>query len=288
MLNICLVSPHETRTPGIFNVISRLAHIIALLNNSKRQPVNLVQTHRQSKKWLRKEEKTEEGRPMKVKYRHEWKHEINLSDSIIIRQRLRAVARPDPHAVNGSYEIRSLYFDDLADKALREKIDGLNRREKFRIRYYNGDTSLIHLEKKSRINGLCNKVSAPLTRQEAQSIVDGNLDWMRESRYPLVLELYAKMRAQGIRPKTIVDYRRDPFIFGPGNVRVTLDYNIRTGMRCTDFLNPGCITVPAGDAPIILEVKWDEYLPDIIRDAVDLKGRHAGAFSKYAVCRIYG
>ena len=225
---------------------------------------------------------------MKEKYRHEWKHEINLSDSIIIRQRLRAVARPDPYAVNGSYEIRSLYFDDLADKALREKIDGLNRREKFRIRYYNGDTSLIHLEKKSRINGLCNKVSAPLTRQEAQSIVDGNLDWMRESRYPLVLELYAKMRAQGIQPKTIVDYRRDPFIFGPGNVRVTLDYNIRTGMRCTDFLNPGCITVPAGDAPIILEVKWDEYLPDIIRDAVDLKGRHAGAFSKYAVCRIYG
>ncbi len=225
---------------------------------------------------------------MGTKYRHEWKHEINLSDSIAIRQRLRAVAHPDPHAVNGTYEIRSLYFDNLSDKALREKIDGVNRREKFRIRYYNGDTSLIHLEKKSKINGLCNKVSAPLTAQEAQAIVDGDLDWMPESRYPLIQELYAKMYSQGMQPKTIVDYRRDPFIFGPGNVRVTIDYNIRTGMRCTDFLDWDCVTVPAGDAPIILEVKWDEYLPDIIRDAVDLKGRHASAFSKYAACRLYG
>jgi hypothetical protein len=93
---------------------------------------------------------------------------------------------------------------------------------------------------------------------------------------------------QGLRPKTIVDYTREPFVYAPGNVRVTMDYNIRTGLLCTDFLNPSRITVPAGDAPIILEVKWDEYLPDIIRDAVQLEGRRVAAFSKYAACRIYG
>ena len=82
-------------------------------------------------------------------FRHEWKHEINVSDMISIRQRLRAVAKPDPHAVGGRYFIRSLYFDNLSDKALREKLDGVNRREKFRIRYYNGDTTLIHLEKRA-------------------------------------------------------------------------------------------------------------------------------------------
>ena len=87
---------------------------------------------------------------------------------------------------------------------------------------------------------------------------------------------------------TIVDYTREPFVFAPGNVRVTLDYNIRTGLKCTDFLNPDCVTVPAGDAPIILEVKWDEFLPNIIRDAVQLDGRRSAAFSKYAACRIYG
>ena len=84
-------------------------------------------------------------------YRHEWKHEINFSDRITIRQRLRAIAKPDEHAENGHYTIRSLYFDTPGDKALREKLDGVNRREKFRIRYYNGDTSLVHLEKKCKI-----------------------------------------------------------------------------------------------------------------------------------------
>ena len=89
-------------------------------------------------------------------------------------------------------------------------------------------------------------------------------------------------------PKTIVDYDREPFIYAPGNVRVTFDYNIRTGLNCTDFLDPDCVTIPAGDASIILEVKWDAFLPSIIRDAVQTPGRRVTAFSKYAQCRIYG
>lgn len=222
-------------------------------------------------------------------YRHEWKHEINTSDMIAIRQRLRAIARPDEHAVGGKYFIRSLYFDNLTDKALREKLDGVNSREKFRLRYYNLDPSLIHLEKKSKQNGLGSKQSADLTAAEAQGIVEGRLDWMINSERPLVQELYSKMRSQGLRPKTIVDYTREPFVYTPGNVRITLDYNIRTGLGSTDFLNPNCVTVPAGSAaPIILEVKWDEFLPSFIRDAVQLGSRHTSAFSKYAACRVYG
>ena len=225
---------------------------------------------------------------MELRYRHEWKHEISYADLLAIRQRLRAVAESDPHAEGGRYLIRSLYFDNLDDKALREKIDGVNLREKFRIRYYNGDTSVIHLEKKSRRAGLGTKFSAALSREEAQRIVDGDPDWMMDSGRPLVQELYCKMRWQGLRPKVIVDYTREPFIYRPGNVRVTFDYDIRTGLSCTDFLNPDCVTIPAGDAPILLEVKWDAFLPNIIRDAVQTPGRHAEAFSKYAQCRIYG
>ena len=111
---------------------------------------------------------------------------------------------------------------------------------------------------------------------------------MMDSGRDLVRELYCKMRYQGLRPKTIVDYTREPFIYRPGNVRVTFDYDIRTGLSSTDFLNPACVTVPAGDAPILLEVKWDAFLPDIIRDAVQTPGRRVEAFSKYAQCRIYG
>ncbi len=222
-----------------------------------------------------------------MNYRHEWKHEINYADMAALRHRLSAVMRRDENAKDGKYFIRSLYFDNAADKALREKLDGVNNREKFRIRFYNHDTSLIHLEKKSKRNSLGSKEMAELTAAEAQSIVDRDWEWMKDADQPLVRELYAKMISEQLRPQTIVDYTREPFVYGPGNVRVTLDYDIRTGLRSTDFLNPNCVTIPAGYAPIILEVKWDAFLPSMIRDIVQLEGRHTSTFSKYAICRIY-
>lgn len=221
-------------------------------------------------------------------FRHEWKHEISTVDAIVIRQRMRAVAKPDPYARDGRYTIRSLYFDDPFDKALREKIDGVDRREKFRIRYYNGDFSVIHLEKKRKQNGLTSKESAPLTKKQAQAIAEGDCRFMMESPYKLVTEFYSKMKQERLMPKTIVDYTREPFVYAPGNVRVTLDYDIRTGINCVDFLNPHCVTIPAGEPVIILEVKWDAFLPDIIRDALQLTDCRVGAYSKYAACRIYG
>ena len=224
-----------------------------------------------------------------MRYRNEIKHVITPADRAAICASMRAVARLDPHAGDkGFYHIRSLYFDNLADKALREKLDGVSRREKFRIRYYDGDTSLIHLEKKVKQGGLGYKLTEPITADEARRIVSGDVAWMAVSGRALLIELYAKMKSQGLRPRTIVDYDRIPFVYEPGNVRVTIDYNIRTGLTCTDFLNPSCVTIPAGDAPILLEVKWDDFLPTPIRHAVQVKGRRAAAYSKYAACRIYG
>lgn len=223
-----------------------------------------------------------------MNYRNEWKHEISYCDMLILRQRLSAVARCDSHAQNGKYEIRSLYFDNISDRALREKIDGVNKREKFRIRLYNRDTSVIFLEKKSKINNLCRKESVRLTAEQVRAILEGDYAWMPKSGIPLAVELYSKINALGLRPKTIVEYIREPFVYSAGNVRVTIDRGIRTGMGCTDFLNPSCVTVPVENSPIILEVKWDDFLPDIIRDAVLLEDSRVGAFSKYAACRCYG
>ena len=225
---------------------------------------------------------------METAWRHEWKHEISYAALLCIRQRLRAVAEADPHAPGGRYRVRSLYFDTPDDRALREKIDGVNLREKFRIRCYNGDLSFIRLEKKARRGGLGAKFGAELSAEEVRKLIDGELDWMLASGRPLVQELCCRMRTQGLRPRTIVDYTREPFLYRTGNVRVTFDYDIRTGLSCTDFLNPDCVTIPAGDAPIVLEVKWDAYLPSVIRDAVQTGNLRATAFSKYAQCRIYG
>ena len=223
-----------------------------------------------------------------MKYRHEWKHEISFSDRLVLLQRLSAVMRRDPHAIGGVYRVRSLYFDSPGDTALREKIDGVNVRDKYRIRYYNGDLSFIVLERKSKRNNLCAKESCRLTAEEARRIADGDFHCLKSADRPLCAELYAKMLSQGLRPKTIVDYTRDPFEYAPGNVRVTIDHDIRTGMLRTDFLDPAVLTVPAGDPTIILEVKWDDFLPDVVKDAVSLQSRRVCAFSKYQQCRIYG
>ena len=220
-----------------------------------------------------------------MQFRHELKHEISLSDMVALRARLGAVCKRDSHATDGKYLIRSLYFDNPIDTALREKQDGVCNREKFRIRYYNGDLSFISLEKKVKRNSLGYKLSCRLTKEEAERIARGEFEWAKNDERALVRELYDKWRIGGFAPKTIVDYTREPFIFEAGNVRVTLDYNIRTGLSSTDFLNPDCPTVPVQGNPIIMEVKWDDYLPSIIKDAIHLENCRTGAFSKYAACR---
>ena len=224
-----------------------------------------------------------------MKFRHELKHRINYSDMVSLRSRLSAVCSCDQNAARngGSYRIRSLYFDDMFDTALREKINSVNKREKFRIRYYNGNTSFIKLEKKSKVNGLCNKVTAVITCEEADMLARGDIETLKNSEKELVRELCMKMTTRGLRAKVIVEYTREPFTFSPGNVRVTLDYDIRTGLRCTDFLNPDCVMIPAIEPGPVLEVKWDEYLPEVIRQAVQLEGRRHAAFSKYAISRMY-
>ncbi len=223
-----------------------------------------------------------------MKLRHEFKHEITEFDYLVLRSKLAAVLIPDTNGVDGKYKIRSLYFDNLHDTALREKIDGVNCREKVRIRNYYNNTGFIRLEKKSKINGLCNKVSTRITAQEVEKIIADDFDFMEHHPAPLMRELFFKMKNQGLRPKTIVDYTREAFTYPAGNVRITLDYDIRTGLSSTDFLNGHCVTIPAGDKVIVLEVKWDEYIPDFVKTLVQLDGRRAAAFSKYGACRIYG
>ena len=222
-----------------------------------------------------------------MQFRHEVKHEISQLDRLVLRQRLNAVMTPDRHAQNGQYQIRSLYFDNLDDQALREKLDGVPVREKYRLRLYNHDPSVIYLERKYKNSGLGSKDIACLTPAQARRIAAGEIGWMADSTDEVILGFYLRLRNRGLQPKVIVDYTREPFVFGPGNVRVTLDSDIRTALRSTDFLNPGCVTVPVPGSPCILEVKWDHYLPDVVRAAVQLGDRHSTAYSKYAACRMY-
>ncbi len=224
-------------------------------------------------------------------YRHELKYSIPYAEYLAMRGRLRHIMTPDPHAsADGTYRIRSIYFDTGDDNALRENLNGVGKREKFRIRYYNDDLSFITLEKKLKRNSLCQKFDAPITEEQCRQLLAGQLDWMRDSRCSLVLELYAKMRSQCLRPRVMVSYVREPYAYPPGNVRVTFDSQIRTSLFHRDFLDGPVRDIIATDTPQdrILEVKYDAFLPEIIRKLIQTPGMRQQAFSKYAACRRFG
>lgn len=219
------------------------------------------------------------------KYRNELKYYINIGDYLPLRSRLRHVMHPDSYASqDGNYKIRSLYFDNYEDKAVTEKLSGLSRREKFRIRYYNDDTSFIRLEKKSKMNKGCHKISAQMTSEQCEEIINGCYDNLRSSELPLFLEFYTKIRYQNLRPRIIVDYIREAYTYRPGNVRITIDSNIRSSNNVTGLLNPTIPTIPSAKA-MILEIKFDGFLPDVIKNFVQLNHRHMTEFSKYVVAR---
>ena len=232
--------------------------------------------------------------PMEApQYRHEVKHLIDRVQAAELQARLRVLMQPDENArADGTYFIRSLYFDNDADKALREKADGAPYREKFRIRFYNRDLSFIRLEKKVKDNRLTQKWAARLTEEECRALLSGNAEVLRADSQPLVQELYAKMKLQRLKPKTVVDYTRRTFVHPLGNTRVTFDYDIRTGRFDTDILDLTLPTFPcdsAEPAPVcILEVKYDAFLPGFLQDALQLPNIRQTSYSKYEISRRFG
>ena len=217
--------------------------------------------------------------------RHEEKHQVNLREALVLSRRLEKLFPRDPHAgPEGSYQVVSLYYDDPYDTALRQKLDGVNRREKFRLRYYGKEPAFFKLEKKYKVKGLCGKGSCRLSREEGERLLRGDFAFLLEKEEPLAREFYAKLR-RGLAPKTVVRYTREAFLYAPGNVRVTLDGDIRAGAP-ERFLIPQKL-LPALGGLAVVEVKYDAFLPEIVKLAAQVPNRQGTACSKYALCRRY-
>lgn len=226
---------------------------------------------------------------MENRYRHEFKYICSYGQLRMLQVRLTGLIPPDPHAgEEGIYNIRSLYFDDYCDRYLSENEAGTDPREKFRIRIYNHSSERISLELKRKVRSKTQKLSCPLTEEQCRTLMAGEIPELPKDAPAVLRKLCLLMETRLMRPKVIVEYDRVPYIYPQGNVRITLDENIRASGRADLFLEdqiPLRPIMPLGQH--ILEVKYDEYLPDFIYRAVQLPNLRPTAFSKYYLCRKY-
>lgn len=227
------------------------------------------------------------------KYRHEYKYVCNAMENAILKTRAAGILERDAHAgADGAYRIRSLYFDDLEDRCYYENESGIGERDKYRIRIYNQDASRITLEKKSKVRGMTQKVSAQISTEQCRQLMAGVIPSITQDMVESLKRLFLQMQKKNMRPKVIVEYVRYPFTSQNGNVRVTFDEAISSSNELGRFLERNLVLRPVMECGRgILEVKWDEYLPDYIKNAMQLDTLLWSSFSKYYLCRrfnIYG
>ena len=231
------------------------------------------------------------GKDSDAGYRHELKYVIHEGEYRILVSRLRACLSQDAYAAKngGEYFIRSLYFDDPFDSALEEKMAGIGSRDKFRLRIYNLDGSVIKLERKHKEDSYIKKDSLMLNRQECEALLRGNQGFLLSRPEPFARTMYGIFRSRLLQPKVLVDYTREPFVFPYESVRITFDKDIRTAMRRTDLFNPNLPTYPVWDLKncMILEVKFNRSLPVYVQELIQLGSSEYTAASKYVFCRQY-
>ena len=224
-----------------------------------------------------------------LRYRHEFKYVISGAQLQMIRNRVNHLLAPDSHAgEDGSYTIRSLYFDDYANRCFYENENGTDPREKFRIRIYNHSTERITLECKRKERGKTLKTACPLTLEQTKQLMQGRTLGDVASQHPLLQKLTMQMLTRRLRPVVIVEYERIPYVYKNGNVRVTLDMNMASCRKVECFLDekiPKRPIMPVGQQ--LLEVKYDEFLPDFIYRNLQLDSLTQTAYSKYHLCRKY-
>lgn len=221
-----------------------------------------------------------------ISYRHEFKHQINALEVYYLKQRLALLFSKDQYCdKDGYYNVNSLYFDTPYDKALKEKMAGERQREKFRIRYYNQNLNFIRLEKKIKHNGLCAKRSIPLKVWQVEKILQGDIDFLLESQEPLMIEFYSKLKGELLQPSVIVSYRRCAFIYDVSKVRLTIDDHLKSDKHWWNFLKLENTYMSLSNEAV-LEVKYNEFLPDIVGVAIQGISQKTASYSKYARSRM--
>ena len=220
-------------------------------------------------------------------YRVENKYNCSDTEMYMLQQRVESVLRPDSNESNPEgYSVVSLYFDDLTDSCLKETVDGVNLRDKYRVRIYNDSLDVIKLEVKSKKDSRIIKRSKSITKEQLEMLMRGEcIEDTASAEDPATLFNIA-IRTRGLRPKVVVAYERKAYVFGPGNVRITFDRNVRASGRTEDFGKSNISYDFLREYDKVLEVKYDEFIPDFLVQLLELGNMQQTAYSKYQLCRL--
>ena len=222
-----------------------------------------------------------------MEYRVEQKYLITEERIAYLKQKLENCMQYDGNAAGESYLIRSLYFDDMYDTCLQENEAGTDIREKFRIRTYDNDSSMIHLELKQKRKGFTRKQKERMSKEECLSFMEGNIPALKKEDGFLKKKLYSQGMLRRMQPVQIVEYERMAFVEPMGNVSVTFDKNLGGTADISTFFDEYIPTVPALPTGVhILEVKYDEFLPDYIKEILEIGSLRKTSFSKYYYTRV--
>jgi hypothetical protein len=220
--------------------------------------------------------------------RHEFKYTISDLNCLVLKNRLSKVLKKDKNCPDEGYSIASVYFDDYNNKAYKEKINGEDTRHKYRIRFYNDDTSFLKLEKKSKIHQMTMKSSVSLTESEVKEIYDGNFEFLKEKKENLYKDFYFELSHGLIKPKVIVKYNRIAFIHPVGDLRITFDTNVKTSINQVNIFEDNISYRPVlGINENILEIKFNGVMPDYIKSLIESGHVMASSSSKYVYSRKY-
>lgn len=222
-----------------------------------------------------------------MKYRHELKFTVSDIDLEIIRYRLMPLMKTDTHQEGRAYTVRSLYFDDFRDSCMKENEDGVDNRKKYRIRIYNGNDSVIKLERKSKYHGMSHKLSVTIPKEDCYAYMQGKTVPIKENSSVLEKEFFAEMKMNAMHPSSIVEYERTAFVEKRGNVRITFDRNISGGEKKEAFFGEPPLVPLLPPGMHVLEVKYDEFLPEYIAQALEIGKLRQTSFSKYYYARNY-
>ena len=221
------------------------------------------------------------------KYRHELKFKISNSAAEVLKQKLYLILGKDKNAYyeDGSYLIKSLYFDDRDSSSYYEKMDGVLYRKKYRIRMYNDVDTFIRLEKKMKHNNFTAKEQMLISKGIYSKILNGKIDEI-ENPDGLLLEFITNYKNKGLVPSIVVEYHRTAFTYPISDVRITFDSNIQSSLYNYDLFNtsyPRYIVDEPGKQ--VLEVKFNEILPLHIANILNDIPACREAVSKFAICR---